>query len=460
MTAATGPSGWQRDDPATGDQPPLGGDTEADVVVVGAGLAGLALAHHLARHLPPESILVLEAGRAGGGASGRSTGICGPGVGGPVTGQVRRYGPEVTRRMFDASLRGIAALRRLAGALPGDCELTDTYQLITASTPAHAARLRRRAETLRDLLGFDVGYLSRARTAQRLGTDRYHGALRYPDVAMVNPWLLCQELKRALLGAGVRIAEGTAVTAVAGGDPATLTAGGHLVRARRVALATDGFTPSLKLFRGTVATVRTHVLRTEVVPPGLLACTGWNGRGTFIDSRNFFNYVRLTARGRLLFGGGPALLDDRASTRDVAAVRSRLGRELAAVFPVLAGVEVTDFWSGITAATFDRLPIVGPVPGEPGVWFAGAWCGHGLALSALTAEHLAPILAAPGAPATDDPPLPWQRGRSGWMPSGRLGGTLLSAYLRGLGIADRAAAARPGTRQASPAGARARGARP
>ncbi|MGV9214111.1 FAD-dependent oxidoreductase [Micromonospora sp. RB23] len=449
------PSGWQRDDPRAARQPALAGDEEASVVIVGGGLAGLALAYQLTNHLPAHDILVLEATEVGAGASGHSTGIVGPGVGGPITALVKRYGRDRARTMFAATLDGIAALRRLARALPDGCELTDGFQLVAASAPGHAGSLRRQARTLRDL-GFDASYLDRDGTAGRLGSARYHGALCYPDVALVNPWLLVQALRAALLTAGVRIAENTPVTAITGGDPVTVTAGGHRVRARRVALTTDGFTTGLGLFTRNVAVIRTHVLRTAPVPADLLARTGWDGRGAAVDSRSFFNYLRMTARGRLLFGGGPALLEPRVDERGVAAVRDRLVRELAATFPALADVPVTDFWSGVTASTFDRLPIVGPVPGRPGVWFAGAWCGHGLALSALTAELLAPRLAHDPDPRAADPTtplpeLPFLRGTAGLMPTGRVGNLLLAGYLRGLDAADRVAAVRPGPRPTPPA---------
>ncbi|WP_327041172.1 FAD-dependent oxidoreductase [Micromonospora ureilytica] len=445
-------SGWQRDDPRAARQPALSGDDEATVAIVGGGLAGLALAYQLTNHLPGSDILVLEATEVGSGASGHSTGIVGPGVGGPITTLVKRYGPDRARTMFGATLDGIAALRRLARALPDGCELTDGFQLVAASAPAHTGSLRRQAQTLREL-GFDASYLNHDGTAERLGTARYHGALCYPDIALINPWLLVQSLRAALLAAGVRIAENTPVTGLTGGDPVTLTAGGHRVRARRVALTTDGFTTGLGLFTRNVAVIRTHVLRTASVPPHLLAESGWDGRGAAIDSRSFFNYLRLTARGQLLFGGGPALLEPRVDERGVAAVRARLVRELAATFPALADVPVTDFWSGVTASTFDRLPIVGPVPGQAGVWFAGAWCGHGLALSALTAELLAPRLAGVvgGVGPAPMPDLPWMRSTASLMPTGRIGNLLLAGYLRGLDAVDRLAPARRSARSTPPA---------
>lgn len=434
-----GVSGWQRDTPPVSPQPPLDAGTDARFVVVGAGLSGLALAHHLTQSVPPEEILVVEAGRAGCGASGRSTGIVGPGVGTTITALVRKYGSRTASHMFGASLEGVAALRQLAKELLDDCELTDTYQLVAAKTPAHAARLRDRAHTLSDQLGFDVRYLDQDATAARIGVDGYHGALCYPDAATVNPWLLCQALKQSLLDSGVRIAEQTLVTAIVGGQPVTLTAGGYRVRTDTAVLATDGFTPDgLGLHRHAIAAIRTHVLRTEILPTNVLASTGWDGQGAVIDSRSFFNYFRLTPQRRLLFGGGPAILDHQADGRAVAAVRTRLVRELHETFPALAGVEIADFWSGVTATTLDRLPIVGPVPGQPRVWFAGAWCGHGLAMSVHTAEHLARALTC--APtATAEAELPWMRTTASWIPSGRLGVALRSAYLRALDGGDRLA---------------------
>jgi gamma-glutamylputrescine oxidase len=450
-----GVSGWLRDLPPDPVHPPLAGPTEARVVVVGAGVAGLALAYHLTRLVPPDELLVLEAGRTGDGASGRSTGIVGPGVGGPATALVKRYGADVARAMFGASLSGVAAMRRLVKSLPDDCELTNTYQLVAANAAGHTARLTAQAKTLRDL-GFDVSYLDRDRTALRLGTDRYHGALLYPDIATVNPWRLCQVLKSALRSAGVRVAEGTQVSTVDGGDPVTLTAAGHRVRARTVVLATDGFTRTTGLYKRAIAAVRTHVVSTAPLPESLLARTGWDGDGALIDSRSFFNYFRLTADRRLFFGGGPAIPEERSSTGKVAAIQARILRELVDVFPALADVEVTDFWSGVTGSTFDRIPIVGPVPDQPGVWFAGAWCGHGLAMSALTAEMLAPCVAgeaqwpvaldqqgcvvrgpALGPDQQGDVLLPWLRGTAGWIPSGPVGGVALGAYLSSLDLTDR-----------------------
>src|SRR4051794_31590244 len=70
----------------------LAEDVEADVLVVGAGLAGTATAYFLARQRPDLQVLLVDASQVGLGATGRSTGIVGPGLSAPLRSMRRRYG--------------------------------------------------------------------------------------------------------------------------------------------------------------------------------------------------------------------------------------------------------------------------------------------------------------------------------------------------------------------------------
>ena len=87
------------------ERPPFpGGTIRADVAVIGAGLTGLSAAYHLLKHRPGLRLMVLEAGRIGAGASGRTTGMVGPGVGQSLAALVRRFGPEQARVLYAATL--------------------------------------------------------------------------------------------------------------------------------------------------------------------------------------------------------------------------------------------------------------------------------------------------------------------------------------------------------------------
>lgn len=103
------PAGTPYWDPAElPPQPQLQGVVTADVAVVGAGLAGLSCAYHLAERAPGLDIAVVDAEQPAAGASGRGTGLLGPRAGPALDRAVRRFGPRTAGRMHRASQIGRA----------------------------------------------------------------------------------------------------------------------------------------------------------------------------------------------------------------------------------------------------------------------------------------------------------------------------------------------------------------
>ena len=99
------------------------------------------------------------------------------------------------------------------------------------------------------------------------------------------------------------------------------------------------------------------------------------------DSRFVVNYYRLSADGRLIFGGGERYSPD--PPRDIAGfVRGHME----AVFPQVRGVPITHAWGGLVSVTRTRLPHVGR-QGE--VLFAHGYSGLGVILSTLAGKLLA-----------------------------------------------------------------------
>ena len=103
------------------DRPTLAGSVEADVCVVGAGIAGCSTALHLAER--GYRVVLLEAQRVGFGASGRSGGqaIAGYACGQPKLEQL--VGFDNARRMWDISLAGLQLIRERVERHAIDCDL-------------------------------------------------------------------------------------------------------------------------------------------------------------------------------------------------------------------------------------------------------------------------------------------------------------------------------------------------
>jgi gamma-glutamylputrescine oxidase len=98
------------------------------------------------------------------------------------------------------------------------------------------------------------------------------------------------------------------------------------------------------------------------------------------DSRFVVNYYRLSADGRLIFGGGERYTPQ--PPRDIAAFARR---HMEAVFPQVRGVAIDHAWGGLVSITQTRLPHVGR---DGAVLFAHGYSGLGVILSTLAGKLL------------------------------------------------------------------------
>ena len=222
---------WTADAPDAPDLPALAEDLDCDVVVVGGGIAGLATAWYAAGE--GLDVVLLEAGRVGGGVTGHTTAKVSVLQGLAYRTIARRHGPWVARQYAEAQLAGLDALRKVVAGEGIECELEDQ----PSYTYARPGRSRSVLE-------------SEAKAAQRAGIDAELvgdvplpfdtvGAVRVDDQLQVNPGLLMRGWCAAARERGVRVFEHTRVTSLRHrGELAVGTGDGHTVRAQDVVVAT------------------------------------------------------------------------------------------------------------------------------------------------------------------------------------------------------------------------------
>lgn len=391
-----------------------GGTVQADFAIVGGGFAGLSAALHLLERRPGACVIVLEADRIGAGASGRTTGMLGPGVGQSLVGLIERVGPERAQALYRATLRAVDDVCQLVREHAIDCELTLSGQLIVGRTPAGRARLARQAQWM-DQLELPVERLDhraldrtiRLAPAAR-GRDAGDGrpaALKLSQAGTLHPGKLLAGFAERVRARGGLIYERARVTAIGGNRPARLSiAGGGEVIAGEVVVATAGYTPELGLLRGRVLPVQLQVLVSEPLAAEQRAALGWAGREGVLDARRLFNYFRLDARDRIVFGGGPP----RYGQTDVAGERAlqRLAGELASTFELGdRPLRLAGGWTGVIGYVLDGLPAIARARGHACVTHVVGWCGHGVALSIASGAWVTRMLCDGAAP--ED--LPWYR---------------------------------------------------
>jgi gamma-glutamylputrescine oxidase len=390
------------------------GTLRCDVAIVGAGMAGLSAAHHLLCRRPGVKVLVLEANRLGAGASGRSTGMLGPGVGQSLPALLKSRGKHAAQALYRATLRAVDDVERLVKAEGLDCELERSGQLVISRSGTRLAQLAAALEEL-ELPGesLDEHALAQRITLTPGRPVKGPAAVLLPDAGTLHPGKLLAGLAQRVVARGGTILEGARVTSIGRDRPVRLQLeGGAEVIADEVVIATAGYTAGLGVLHGRVLPVHLQVLVTEPLQPEALAAIGWKRREGVLDARRIFNYFRLTADNRIVFGGGAPRYQWAGSLDDGGADRAlqRLEQELHQTFP--AKLTVAGGWTGVIGYVADALPAIDRWAHNPAVVHVVGWCGHGVALSLASGPWVAKLLWD-GAVSED---LPWYRSNPPLVP--------------------------------------------
>lgn len=339
-----------------------------DVIVVGAGLMGAAVAARLTRE--GFDTAILEARSMAGGATGDSAGMVLTGLTGHYNWAVSAYGRQQAQEVWALTVEGRERLIEATERL--DVPLEKAGSLALAVDAGEADALQESVELLRED-GFDVQF----ERGDPLGRG-FHAVLRQPDDVTVD----AQALTQALLNAeDVVVHEGTEVYHLAPeGNYVRVLARGRMVLAEAVVLAVNGYAPLIHpYFADKIAPVRSLVFVTDPLNGAVLEqpCTA-NYGGT---------YCRLLSHHHLLLG---AWQHQDASAQEAGlddGVEDELIHFMSQRFPEVSvgGVQRK---SGTMGFTPDGLPLLGTLPDLPQVYFAVGFGGRGLAWTFAVAERL------------------------------------------------------------------------
>jgi glycine/D-amino acid oxidase-like deaminating enzyme len=361
------------------DYPKLQGHHQVDVVIIGGGFTGVATAVELAEK--GLKVAIVESHKIGWGATGRN--------GGQVTGslsgddamrkQMRKtLGDDVDDFIWQLRWRGHEIIRRRVEKYAIACDLRHGH-LHAAYKPGHMNGLKNDYdEAVRRGMGDEVSLLDRSQLRDILQTDLYHGAIKNTRNMHLHPLNLCIGEARAAEGMGALIFENSEVLQIVHGDrPAVVTAHGR-IDAKQVMLAGDVYHRlEPDKLKGKIFPAMGGIVTTE--PLGDLA-TELNPENLAVyDCRFVLDYYRMTADGRLLFGGGA-----NYSGRDSRDIAAELRPCIERTFPALKGVAIDYQWSCAMGIVINRIPQLGKL--SDNVWYCQGYSGHGIATTHIMGE--------------------------------------------------------------------------
>jgi glycine/D-amino acid oxidase-like deaminating enzyme len=386
------------DPPAPAPAPALVSDVECDLAIVGAGYTGLWTALRGRERGEADDVVVLDAGRTGGAASGRNGGFCAASLThGSANGHARWPGemPVIDR----LGLENLDGIEETIARYRIDCDFRRTGALDVATQPWQIEELAARATVPvgagvppPDLLDADA-------VRAELDSPTYLAGLWEPHTtALVEPARLAWGLRSAAESEGVRLYEHTEVTALdEDGARVLLRTPYATVRARRVVLATNAFPSLIRRLRTYVVPVYDYVLVTEPLTQAQLQSIGWRNRQGVSDSGNQFHYYRLTRDNRILWGGYDAIyhygsrIESRLDQRPESF--ARLARHFADTFPQLSEVRFTHRWGGVIDTSTRFCALYGTAR-KGRVGYALGFTGLGVGATRFAADVVLDLLAA------------------------------------------------------------------
>jgi glycine/D-amino acid oxidase-like deaminating enzyme/nitrite reductase/ring-hydroxylating ferredoxin subunit len=382
MLAGTDESYWMDSTPTTA-YPPMTADIEADVVVVGGGIAGLCTAWELTQ--AGRGVVLLEADRVAAGVTGYTTAKLSV-LHTLVYAKIRKsFGPDAARLYAQSQHQAVERVVTVAAQLGVDCDLERVPAFTYVESPDGLDALRAEADAAAEA-GLPASFVTQTGLPFAVA-----GAVRVEHQAQFHPRKYLLALAEDLTRRGGQIFERTRATGLDEGDPCTVTTdGGSTVTARHVVVATH-----YPVFDRALLFARLEARRELVVAATITADR--DPGGVYITQEQNTRSVRtapLPDGQRLLIVTGEHFTP---GTGDPAQSWQRLADWTRQQFP---GTEVTYRWATQDNSTPDGVPFVGPFhPGANHVFVATGFGGWGMSTGVMAGQLLAATITG-----TD---LPW-----------------------------------------------------
>ena len=347
-------NGWWHILPEAPPPNVLNGNVRVETAIIGAGVCGLSVAHQLGKLRPDAQIALIEAERAGFGASGRNAGFML---------NMHSHGPpkqtEILRRNMQLWNSGLEDLRRMARDFQIDCDWHDYGRLYGAAGRDGEKHINEIADTL-DQLELHHEWLNGDEVQARIGTRFYSRGLHTPGNALVNPAALMRGLARHL-PANVTLFEKSPVVGFErAGDGFVIETAEGRVTADRLVMAAGVFMRQFGIAAGRFVPMATYGSLTEPLTDEEIAALGTGAPFGLLASSEYGATIRLTKDRRLfvrnLFEHSPK---SPAGARRVEAISELHRKAMIKRWPALKDTRFAHSWGGTMAFTWNDGAVFG-----------------------------------------------------------------------------------------------------
>ncbi|MEP0940456.1 MAG: FAD-binding oxidoreductase [Rhizobiaceae bacterium] len=388
-----GPAAWNALLGPAREYPSLDADTTADIVVIGAGFAGLAAARRLLQLDPSQKISLLEARCIAEGPAGRNSGFM---IDIPHKLDSKDYASN-----RDDDLRRIAMNRQ---AIDFNRAAAEEYgmadETFVLSGKINAAATRRGMINNQNYahhlfkLGEKFELLDADAMRQICGTSYYQGGLFTPGTAMIQPALFIRSLADGLANSGVSIFENSPAKSLnPSGSGWTIKTDKASVTAGKVVLATNGHAESFGFFQRQLMHIYLYASITRPLTGEEGTALGGQANWGFTPADPLGSTIRkisggggerIIVRNRFTWAPGRTVSDNK-----LAAVGHVHDRSFKDRFPMLPNVTMEHRWGGLLCLSRNGVPAFGEL--EPNLYSACCQNGLGTVMGTLSGKLAAEL---------------------------------------------------------------------
>lgn len=357
-----------------------------DVVVVGAGITGLSTAYWLEKEDPTLKVAIVEKSRVSFGASGRNAGFVTCGSVEHFNRMINKHGMDQAVEIWRFSETNLRLLQEEIVCGDGKSIQFENDGAFSLAAQENEFDELKKVSEIMSGLKIPNEIVDAAGVESRLGAKGFVGGIKYLGDSSTNPVALLDRMRSRIKAPIFEGVEAYAISSRDDGTKVLKTDKGDF-ECSMIALALNGYAANLHpYFRDKIYPTRGQCLMTEPVP-------------RFMEGpcyANFYlDYFRQIPTGELLIGGFRQIEKETEvgySDHVTEVIQNSLHSFVVNHLPKLSNAKVTHRWSGVMGFAKDGEPLVGSIPDDPAVFFAGGYTGHGIGLAFNTAKTLVDLI--------------------------------------------------------------------
>ncbi|CAN5159846.1 hypothetical protein BH11PAT1_BH11PAT1_0940 [soil metagenome] len=359
---------WLEDSKETKKYPPLTEDLEVDVLIIGAGLAGISAAYQLSHS--GKSVVVIDKGSIDQTTTAYTTAFLTYYIDNSATELISMFGKAKAKRIWESHNNAIDTIEAIVKKENINCDFIRCDEYVIAHEKKELEDLEEERKSAKDL-GFDFSLHE-----QNTLNFSNAGYMKIPKQAKFHPLKYLIALKDLAQKNGVTFYEKTEVTKISGNEPVIVETKNHRITAQKVLIATyDPFNQPLQLFAHK-GMYLSYVLELEI-PKNTLK------EGLYLDEHNPYHYFRVDpgkTHDRLIVGG-----EDHRREIPINEMKNYKALEdfVKKLLPDTP-YTITKKWKGPILETIDGLAYIGSLTGSPNQFIAIGFSGNGMTYSTIT----------------------------------------------------------------------------